>query len=229
MNLPPDFKVSEGILELESKVGVPENFFRGLNAADDWSFVIKLHALFEAACSHLLLFHFKEPELSEVFSRLELSNKTTGKIAFLGKIGLLGKENRRFISALSELRNSLVHDVRNAEFSLPNLVAGLDAAEVKNLAISFSPFETTIRQFPYDPKMKLGFDERLQAQANVQAITSRFKTDPKYHIWIGAYSVLTSIVDMYGYSDYKQWVKAKEHFSDGDEAALYLSKDSLSE
>jgi hypothetical protein len=219
MDLPTDFKVSEAILELESKVGVPQNFFRNLNSADDWSFVIKLHALFEAACAHLLLFHFKEPELSEVFSRLELSNKTTGKIAFLGRIGLLGKVNRRFISSLSELRNSLVHDVRNAEFNLSSLLNSIDASEVKNLAISFSPFETTIRQFPYNAEMKLGFDERHQAQAKVEAVVERFKADPKYHIWIGAYSVLTSIVDMYGYSDYKQWVKSKEHFSDGDEAA----------
>jgi hypothetical protein len=218
MELSPDFKVSEAILELESKIGVPTNFFRNLNNADDWSFVIKLHALFEAACSHLLLFHFKEPELSEVFSRLELSNKTTGKIAFLGKIGLLDKENRRFISTLSELRNSLVHDVRNSEFSLTNLLGTLEAAEVKNLAISFSPFETTIRQFPYESKMKLGFDENFQAQAKIDAVTERFRADPKCHIWIGAYSVLTSLVDMYGYSDYKQWVKAKKHFADDDEA-----------
>jgi len=219
MDLPSDFKVSEAILELESKIGVPRNFFRNLNDADDWSFVIKLHALFEAACSHLLLFHFKEPELAEVFNRLELSNKTTGKIAFLGKLGLLDKENRRFISILSELRNSLVHDVRNAEFSLKNLLGTLEASEVKNLAISFSPFEATIRQFPYEPEMKLGFDETFQAQAKIEAVLARFKADPRYHIWIGAYSVLTSIVDMYGYSDYKQWVKAKEHFNHGDEAA----------
>lgn len=218
MEPPADFKVSEAVLELESKIGVAKNFFRNLTSADDWSFVIKLHALFEAACSHLLLFHFKEPDLYEIFSRLELSNKTTGKIAFLEKIGLLGKENRRFISTLSELRNSLVHDVRNAEFSLSALLCTLNASEVKNLAVSFSPFETTIRQFPYEPEMKLGFDERLRGQAEIDAVIERFKTDPKYHIWIGAYSVLISIVDMYGYSDYKQWVKAREHFGEGNEA-----------
>ena len=59
----------------------------------------------------------------------------------------------------------------------------------------------------------------MQVQAKVEAVLERFKADPKYHIWIGAYAVLTSIVDMYGYSDYKQWVKANEHFGDGDEAA----------
>src|SRR3546814_18866509 len=94
MELPADFKVDAGILELEAKIGVRENFFKDLLGEDDWSFVIKLHALFEAACTHLLLFHFKEPELTDIFARLELSNKATGKIAFLGKLELLGKDNQ---------------------------------------------------------------------------------------------------------------------------------------
>lgn len=214
MSLTPDFHVCPGILELESKIGVPENFFKALLDADDWSFIIKLHALFEAACTHLLLFHFKEPDLSNVFNRLELSNKTTGKIAFLGTLELLNKDNRRFISTLSELRNSLVHDVRNAQYSLSSMVKTLDATELRNLAISFSPYETHIRKFPYDPKVKLGYKEDLQNQAKVESVIQRFFDDPKLHIWIGAYQVLGSIVDMYGYSDFKQWSKAQKHFSD---------------
>jgi len=47
--------------ELEKAVGVRAGFFYRLLEEDDWSFVIKLHALFEAVCSHLLLFHFREP------------------------------------------------------------------------------------------------------------------------------------------------------------------------
>lgn len=215
MNLPADFKVDTGIVELEAKIGVRENFFRDLLQEDDWSFVIKLHALFEAACTHLLLFHFKEPELAAVFTRLELSNKATGKLAFLGKLELLGKEERRLVSTLSELRNSLVHDVRNAEFSLASMVASMSAAELKQLAISFSPFESHIRRFPYEPRMKLGYEMDQQKVASVEAMIDRLKVDPKNHIWIGAYNVLVSIVDMYGYSDYKQWIKAKEFFSEG--------------
>jgi len=220
MDLPADFKVDAGIAELEAKIGVREDFFRDLLREDDWSFVIKLHALFEAACTHLLLFHFKEPELTEIFARLELSNKTTGKVAFLAKLELLNKENRRFVSTLSELRNSLVHDVRNAEFSLATTVAGLAPSELKQFAIAFSPYESHIRKFPYDPKMKLGYDQDLQKVASVEAIIERAKVDPKYHIWIGAYAVLISIVDMYGYSDYRQWVKAKAVFEGEDDEAL---------
>jgi hypothetical protein len=213
----PALQIAEDVLELESKVGVKQGFFAALLDEDDWSFVIKLHALFEAACTHLLLFHFKEPDLAEVVSRLELSNKTTGKLAFLSRLELLGKEGRRLISTLSELRNNLVHDVRNAEFSLAEMVAKLDANELKQFAISFSPYETRIRRFPFDPSMNLGYPPDIQEHATVDKMIERLKVDPKFHIWVGSYSVLTSILDMYGYSDYRQWVQAKKHFED-DEA-----------
>lgn len=219
MDLPADFKVDEGILELEARVGVPTNFFRELNATDDWSFVIKLHALFEAVCSHLLLFHFQEPDLADVFNRLELSNKTTGKIAFLAKCGLLGKESRRFVSTLSELRNSLVHDVQNSQFSFSSFVERLDPTELKSIAIAFSPFETHIRRFPYNSELKLGYERDFQQQATVSTVVERFKSNPKHHIWIGAYSALVSLVDMYGYSDYKQWSRATLHFAADEDNA----------
>ncbi len=220
MELPADFKVDAGILELEAKIGIRENFFKDLLREDDWSFVIKLHALFEAACTHLLLFHFKEPELTDIFARLELSNKATGKIAFLGKLELLGKDNRRLVAALSEMRNSLVHDVRNTEFLLEKMVAGFDSAALKQFALAFSPCETHIRTFPLSaaPRGKLGYDEKFQKAASVDEMMKRAKSSPKYHIWLGAYNVIVSIVDMYGYSDYKQWVKAKAIFEEDDNA-----------
>jgi hypothetical protein len=214
-----DLKVDAGILELEAKIGVRANFFRDLLVEDDWSFVIKLHALFEAACTHLLLFHFKEPELTEIVSRLELSNKATGKIAFLGRLGLLGTDNRRLVASLSELRNSLVHDIRNAEFSLEKMAAGFDSAALKQFAVAFSPFETHIRRFPLsaDPKGQLGYDEARQKVASVDRMMERAKGDPRFHIWFGAYNVLVSIVDMYSYSNYKQWVKATAIFDGRDD------------
>ena len=51
--------MDEGIVEFEKKLGVPSGFVKKLLDEDDWSFIIKLHALFEASCAHLLIFHFK--------------------------------------------------------------------------------------------------------------------------------------------------------------------------
>lgn len=217
MKLPADFKVSEGILELERRVGVAPNFFRALSDVDDWSFIIKLHALFESACTHLLLFHFKEPELAGVISRMELSNKAIGKLAFLGNLELMSRKNRRYISTLSELRNQLVHDVRNSEYSLPAMVKGLPPAELKRMAISFSPYETFMREYPFDEKLQLGYKEDMQKQSSIPAVIKRFSLDPKYHMWIGAYNVLVSIIDVYDYSSYKQWTKAEEHLRERED------------
>ena len=36
------------------KLGLPEGFYNNLLNEDDWSFVIKLSALFEAAATHVL-------------------------------------------------------------------------------------------------------------------------------------------------------------------------------
>jgi hypothetical protein len=134
------------ITDLEHRLGLPRGFFRRLVDEDDWSFIIKLHALFEAACTHMLVFHFQEPNLEGVLSRIELSNKTTGKVAFLGKLGLLSKYRRRYISALSELRNNLVHDVRQSAFNLDTWVSTLADADLKQFAIAFSPHETLFRE-----------------------------------------------------------------------------------
>jgi len=210
MKLPDDFKVSEGILELERRIGVPENFFRNLNDADDWTFVIKLHALFEAACTHLLLHHLKEPELASIISRLELSNKVTGKVAFLTKLKLIGKDNRRFIATLSELRNSLVHDVRNHEFTLPSMLTELTPDAIKNMAVAFSPYESFIREHPFNDDLQLGYKGDISKQAELSAVIERFKWDPRYHIWIGAHHVLIEIIDNYDYSDYLTWVRDRD-------------------
>jgi hypothetical protein len=119
-----DHAIFRGIEELEQSIGVEQGFFARLQHEDDWSFVIKLHAVFEATITHLLAYHFQEEGLSDLLTRLELSNTTTGKLAFLKALGLQGRENRRYVISLSELRNALVHDVRNCSFDLKEMVGG---------------------------------------------------------------------------------------------------------
>jgi hypothetical protein len=115
------------------------------------------------------------------------------------------------------MRNSLVHDVRNSEFSLTHLVAAMDAAALRQFAVSFSPFETFIRSAPFDPKSRLGYGDDMQKAASLDSVLKRARDHPKYHMWLGAYNVLVSIVEMYGYSDYRQWIKAKELLDAADE------------
>lgn len=202
--------------ELEVSIGTKSGFFKKLLDEDDWSFVVKLHAFFEAVCTHLLLFHFKEPELDNIFSRLELSNKTTGKLAFLDKLELIRKEDRRLISSLSELRNNLVHDVRNSEFSLNDYVSGLTKKNTEILAVTFSPSETIWRKLVKDPILGLTIDPKLIEQADIKSLLKRIKEDPKEFIWFGSLSTLIHLDEMHSYSEYKHWEQAKKIIYEDD-------------
>ena len=91
-----------------------------------------------------------------------MSNKATGKAAFIKAMGLLGEHERRFISALSELRNRLVHDVRNVNFDLLAYVESLSKKEqdifLRNFNIISTDVNSDIRNlFRFDPRQALWY------------------------------------------------------------------------
>lgn len=137
-----DDTVEGSVRMMEAELGLPSGFLEGLKEEDDWSFIIKTHALLEAAVSHLLCSALGKDALAEVFSHLELSDKRRGKMAFAAVLDLLRKPDRRFISSLSELRNSLVHDVRNVGFSLSKHVTTMDAKGFSAFVKGFDSFST---------------------------------------------------------------------------------------
>jgi hypothetical protein len=111
---------------MERELNLPAGLFMSLLQESDWSFVIKAHAVVEGALSHQLVRATKDQRLEPVFRRLELSNKDTGKLAFLTALQLIDAKQRAFVRKLSELRNWLVHDVRNASFAFSDWVPELD-------------------------------------------------------------------------------------------------------
>jgi len=152
------------IPRLERMLGVPDGFFDSLDNDDetDWAFVIKLHALVEAAISHLLAEALGSPELHDIFSRLDMSNKSTGKAAFVKALGLMGEAERRFISSLSEMRNTLVHDVRNVSFDLAKYVEDMDKIEQNAFLKKFNLISTEVNDdvrtlFRFDPRQALWY------------------------------------------------------------------------
>lgn len=127
-----DIEIVNAIKNIESKLGMLEGFFDSLFKEDDWSFVIKSHALLESVCAELLTIYFDEPELIKIFSRLALGEKNTGKLAFLRCIGLLDEKEKAFISELSVLRNELVHNVKNTTFTFCDYLAKLESNKKNN-------------------------------------------------------------------------------------------------
>ncbi len=149
---------------LEQKLGLQSGFFESLDGEDenDWSFIIKVHALIEAAVSHLLTEHLQRPELDDLFSRLDMSNKATGKAAFVKALSLLEEPERRFLSSLSELRNRLVHDVRNVNFDLASHVEDMSQKEQDTFLKNFNLLSTEVtndvrKLFRFDPRQALWY------------------------------------------------------------------------
>ena len=103
---------------LEADLNLPTSFFQALLEQSDWSFVIQLHALLEAAFAHLFAEHFAEPRLRPVLARLELGNVTACKLAIAKHLELIDSDTKRFVRTLSEVRNDFVHDVSNAGVDL---------------------------------------------------------------------------------------------------------------
>ena len=123
---------------IEKTLGIRSGLLHELlTEGDDWSFVVKSHALVESAVTHLIVATIRQPQVHDFFARLELSNATTGKLAVVKKLDLSPEAHRRFIRELSELRNQLVHDVRNVDFSFKKHLAEMDAAGKKRFANAF--------------------------------------------------------------------------------------------
>lgn len=129
--------IDEAVSNLESRLNIRTGFFDALLKEDDWSFVIKAHALIEASVSSYLASSLGRKNLIGCFSRLELSNKSFGKLAFIKELNLLTKHERRFIASLSELRNKLVHNISEVEFDFNNYFEKLKRDQKKNFIDSF--------------------------------------------------------------------------------------------
>ena len=98
---------------------------------DDWSFVIKSHALIEAAVSQAISDNIGDDRLKNFIERLPLSDTQIGKIIVVKELSLLNKRQRKFIRWFSELRNKLAHRIENINLDLNDYLKNLDSGQRK--------------------------------------------------------------------------------------------------
>ncbi|QCF26718.1 hypothetical protein [Hydrocarboniclastica marina] len=166
------------IQAFEEKMGLPKDFYMSLLSEGDWSFLIKLHALFEAAASHILTIRLGNGRLEGPFSYLELSNKNYGKATLLKELGAITGDQKKFIQALSELRNQLVHKIGNVAFSLDEHVERMNKDQLKSFASKFGHT----------------FDDPMSIQGQSVSRVKFVKENPKLAIWVTASDVLACIL-----------------------------------
>jgi hypothetical protein len=180
----------ELISNLEKRLTLPTGFCDSLISEEDWSFVIKVHALFEATLSQLLSHHLGRPELLEVISRLDISNTSTGKLAIAKALGYLEEEERRLIRSWSELRNALVHDVTNTSFNLKAHISLISPKLQKQFLRGFY--------------MEAWYQTDIENNEGFLAAIE----DPKMFLYQGALSLLYQLSN---YFDWVDWEKEIVH------------------
>jgi len=103
---------------LTESLGIPPNFFITLPRNDDWSFIIKLHAVIESTLIHLLTSRFQDERLRGVFVEMDNNDIKRGRLAFVRALDLLPSHSRTFIVNLGTLRNLVAHSIRHVGFEI---------------------------------------------------------------------------------------------------------------
>jgi len=190
---PDDDPVDAEVRALERRLGLPEGFWERLAEEDDWSCVVKLNALIEAACTHALVARLRCPEIAGQLAHLELAGSKCGKTAFLSALGCITKQQTTFIRKLAELRNDLVHNVANAAFEFHTYLQALEGGKrrefVKALGYVFG-----------DPVVHITTGKETQ-------LAEFFTKHSKFVVLVGARDVLACLHLEYAIADSRAMVE----------------------
>lgn len=121
------------VAAFEERLGLPVGFYDSLLKNDDWSFVVKLNALFEAACTEALVARLACPEIADNLARLDFADNKKGKVRLCFELNIINDEQRLALNDLAELRNDLVHKIENVNFSFDQYVQRLSKGRQETL------------------------------------------------------------------------------------------------
>lgn len=133
-NSPEDLNnVTDGLTALAQILGLRDSFLIDLIAdPDDWSFVVKAHALLESIVCTVLAMHLGKRELEGVFAD-EVEMKA--RVEMTKALGITTGEDRKAMYALGKLRNRLVHNAKDTSFTFAEYFKNRDAK--KNFCETF--------------------------------------------------------------------------------------------
>ena len=118
----------DAIEAFEHEVGLPNRWYFSLLQEGDWSFVIKLYALFEAAITHAVEAKVQPEPLKKFVASLNIGGQF-GKLTLAESLDVMEANQLKFVRALSAIRNRCVHDVRNVQFKIEAYFAAMTEPE----------------------------------------------------------------------------------------------------
>ena len=201
--------ISKEVLGLENILGLPRRFYNNLLSEDDWSFVIKLSALFEAASGQALAAKLKHSEIERALSYIEQAHPRYGKITLMFQLNIINKEQQRFLTKIAELRNQIVHNIKEVNFDLTSYIASMDGNQKKIFAKVFGH----------------GINETFEIQDISLNRTDFTIENPKMAIWLTANEILACLhADIRNSNDVKKLNEIGEKLLQNITKKLTLTK-----
>lgn len=109
----------DAVTQIARELSLPRRFLPDLRLQDDWSFVVKSHALAESALTHLLATRLGSPDTSRAVACIGMSRK----LSIVRSLNALPSKLTSGLQLLSEIRNGVVHDVRGVSFTFASYLA----------------------------------------------------------------------------------------------------------
>ena len=170
-------EMNEEVQQLEKSIGLPTGYYSKILSEDDWSFIIKLSALFEAVATEALSTKIGDSRINESVSYLDYANQKSGKIVFLKKMDVINTEQFNFLKKLAELRNKLVHTISSTNFSFNNYIEDFNSNQKDNFVKTFGH----------------GVKQELNIAGQSFSRKSFTLENPKIAIWLTAHEILACI------------------------------------
>ncbi len=119
---------------MEVHLGLPEGFILDLiREGDDWTFLLRLHALVEASLDHLVVAKLDRPVLHDWVVRHTIAGRT-GKRALAALMQAIDADQAAMVDGLSDLRNQFAHGIRLMGVDLAVFIENAEQGERNKIA-----------------------------------------------------------------------------------------------
>ena len=178
---------------LETELGITPGFLEGLiKEADDWSFIIKLQALAEAAVTHLITNELGREQLRKLLARTPMDGQR-GKLELAKELALLDTETIGFLRTIGKIRNRFAHNVTNVSLRIEDYVSAEPENERDSIWRSLTYFGT-------DETFELPNGNRISRVAFA-------RQNPRLATW---WSAMNLIAVIYIHRRTQAWLKEHE-------------------
>lgn len=134
---------TEELKQMESGLGLPEGFVDALyDDPSDWSLVVKLAVIVEAALGQAISTRFDSPQMDKHLDRLNINGRS-GKIELASDLDLISKFAAGRLRAIAEVRNAFAHDLSVITLTFAQYADALPEEKSKKLFFDFIRNEKT--------------------------------------------------------------------------------------